>query len=79
MAIVEMKRVSLLALRADRDRILRTMQRMGCVEITEIQDEQLKAYLSRERGQAENAEESSRGSGGPSRFCRATRSRKRVC
>lgn len=57
MAIVEMKRVSLLALRADRDRILRTMQRMGCVEITEIQDEQLKAYLSRERGQAENAEE----------------------
>ena len=57
MAIVEMKRVSLLALRADRDRLLRAMQRMGCVEITEIQDEQLKAYLGRERGQAENAEE----------------------
>lgn len=57
MAIVEMKRVSLLALRADRDRLLRAMQRMGCVEITEIQDEQLKTYLGRERGQAENAEE----------------------
>lgn len=57
MAIVEMKRLSLLALRADRDRLLRTMQRMGCVEITEIQDETLKAYLNSGRGQAENVDE----------------------
>ena len=56
MAIVEMKRLSLLALRADRDRLLRTMQRMGCVEITEIQDETLKAYLNSGRGQAENVD-----------------------
>ena len=57
MAIVEMKRLSLLALRADRDRLLRTMQRMGCVEITEIQDETLKVYLNSGRGQAENVDE----------------------
>lgn len=57
MAIVEMKRLTLLALRADRDKLLGAMQKMGCVEITEIRDEQFQAYLGRERGAVENAEE----------------------
>ena len=43
MAIVEMKRLTLLALRADRDKLLGAMQKMGCVEITEIRDEQFQA------------------------------------
>lgn len=34
MAIVEMKRLTLLAPRADQDKLLRALQRMGCVEIT---------------------------------------------
>lgn len=37
MAIVEMKRLTLLALKKDRRRLLSEMQRMGCVEVTEAQ------------------------------------------
>ena len=57
MAIVEMKRFSLLAPRADKDKLLRAMHKMGCVEITEIQGEGLREYVGRERGAVENAEE----------------------
>lgn len=39
MAIVEMKRLTLLALLEDRTPILRTMQQMQCVEITELPSE----------------------------------------
>ena len=57
MAIVEMKRFSLLAPRADKDKLLRAMQKMGCVEVTEIRNEGLREYVGRERGAVENAEE----------------------
>ena len=36
MAIVEMKRIDLLAMRQDQRKLLRAMQRMGCVEVTPI-------------------------------------------
>ncbi len=36
MAIVEMKRLSLLALKKDRDGLLEAMQRLGCVQVTEV-------------------------------------------
>ncbi len=39
MAIVEMQKVALLAVRDDRDRILRMLQRLGCSEIREIEME----------------------------------------
>ncbi len=39
MAIGEMKRLTLLALKKDRRRLLSEMQRMGCVEVTEAQPE----------------------------------------
>ena len=38
MAIVEMKRIDLLAMRQDQRKLLRTLQDMGCVEITPLQD-----------------------------------------
>lgn len=34
MAIVEMKRLTMLAPKADREKLLRTMQKLGCVEVT---------------------------------------------
>ena len=43
MAIVEMKRIDLLAMRQDQRKLLRTLQDMGCVEITPLQDEALAA------------------------------------
>lgn len=45
MAIVEMKRISLLALLADKDRLLTAMQRMGCVEVTDV-PEDVQAFKS---------------------------------
>lgn len=39
MAIVEMKRIAMLAMREDQDRLLTAMQRMGCVQITESEEE----------------------------------------
>ena len=44
MAIVEMKRIDLLAMRQDQKKLLRAMQRMGCVEVTPISGENLEAY-----------------------------------
>lgn len=44
MAIVEMKRIDLLAMRQDQKKLLRAMQRMGCVEVTPIQGEHLENY-----------------------------------
>ena len=35
MAIIKMKRLRLLALRSDREELLHTLQRLGCVEISE--------------------------------------------
>ena len=35
MSIVKMKRLRLAAMAADRDRLLRLLQQIGCVEITE--------------------------------------------
>ena len=44
MAIVEMKRIDLLAMRQDQKKLLRAMQRMGCVEVTPIRGENLENY-----------------------------------
>ena len=47
MAIIKMKRLHLLALRSDREELLHTLQRMGCVEVTPISGENLEAYQRR--------------------------------
>ncbi len=39
MAIVEMKRVALLGMNADKDALLRVLQRFGCVQVTEAPEE----------------------------------------
>ena len=57
MAIVEMKRVTLLAMAEDRDRLLHAMQRAGCVEISQVSDEAAGAYLPKDRGEWEEAGE----------------------
>ena len=36
MAIIKMKRLRLLALRSDREELLHTLQRLGCVEILSL-------------------------------------------
>lgn len=59
MAIVKMKRIHLLALAADKDQLLHLLQRAGCVEITEP-DEQLTdpkwtSLVKRERAMVGNA------------------------
>ena len=57
MAIVEMKRIDLLAMRQDQRKLLRTLQDMGCVEITPLQDEALAEYRTRDDGRLEQVEE----------------------
>lgn len=39
MAIAEMKKLTLLALKKDKPRLLKTMQRMGCVQVLEKGEE----------------------------------------
>ena len=48
MAIVEMKRIDLLAMRQDQRKLLKAMQKMGCVEVSPIRDEALEAYQSKD-------------------------------
>ncbi|MCL1964337.1 MAG: V-type ATP synthase subunit I [Firmicutes bacterium] len=57
MALVEMKRLTLLAMRADKDRVLAILQKAGCVQITEIDGEEASRYLCEGRGGLERAEE----------------------
>ncbi len=57
MAIVEMKRVSLLGMASERDKLLRALQRAGCVEITEIAGDGVEAYRAKERYALDAAEE----------------------
>ena len=40
MAIVEMKHLSLLALQSDKERMMRAMQRAGCVQLTPLEEEE---------------------------------------
>lgn len=56
MAIVEMKRVSILAMAADKDKLLHTMQKFGCVQVSEPEGD-VEAYLGAGRAPAENTAE----------------------
>lgn len=57
MAIVEMKRVSLLAMASDKDKLLRVMQRAGCVQITAIEGDEIRAYISENRARLDTVDE----------------------
>ncbi|HOP53253.1 MAG TPA: V-type ATP synthase subunit I [Bacillota bacterium] len=46
MAIVEMKKVTLVAMREDCEKLLTSMQKMGCIEISEHDDEELQAFVA---------------------------------
>ncbi len=60
MAIVEMKRLTLLALLKDKEKLLHAIQRMGCIQITDIPEEGLKPFLSKAGGVVKAEEEVSR-------------------
>ena len=49
MAIVEMKKITLVGMNQDRHRLLRLLQRMGCVQIIHHQEEELQKYLGGDR------------------------------
>lgn len=53
MAIVEMKKLTLLALRQNRARLLRQMQKMGCVQLIEVDEKECASQLDQERGRLE--------------------------
>ena len=52
MAIEKMKRLRLLIARGEKDALLRKLIRLGCVEFTELEDEEALAELGRETGGA---------------------------
>ena len=57
MAIVEMKRISLLALKQDRGKLLRAMQQMDCVQITQAASDEMSEYLEMDRSRLDRADE----------------------
>ncbi len=57
MAIVEMKRVRLLAMASDRDKLLRILQKAGCVQVAEVQQDGMDAYLPKDRDALSSADE----------------------
>lgn len=50
MALVEMKKITLLALNQDRARLFRQMQRLGCVQVLECDDAARAGYAQQEKG-----------------------------
>lgn len=56
MAIVEMKRITLLALLKDKEKLLHGMQRMGCVQVTDIPDPNVQPFLQKQ-GSLDHVEE----------------------
>lgn len=56
MAIVEMKKITLVGMNQDRHRLLRLLQRMGCVQIIHHQEEELQKYLGGDRDHWEEAQ-----------------------
>ncbi len=57
MAIVEMKRINLLAMRQDQRKLLKAMQRMGCVEVSTIQGEEAEAFRVKDSGRLNQVED----------------------
>ncbi len=57
MAIVEMKRINLLAMRQDQRKLFKAMQRMGCVEVSPIQEEEAEAYRVKDSGRLARVED----------------------
>ncbi len=60
MAIVEMKRLTLLALLKDKEKLLHAIQRMGCIQITDIPEEGMQPFLAKASGLLKTEEEVSR-------------------
>ncbi len=60
MAIVEMKRLTLLALLKDKEKLLHAIQRMGCIQITDIPEEGMQPFFTKASGLAKAEEEVSR-------------------
>ena len=52
MAIVRMKKLRLMAVRSEKDSLLRELERFGCVEVSELENGLADAGLVRENGDA---------------------------
>ena len=60
MAIVKMKRLRLLAMKAQKDELLRRLVELGCVEVTEPDRDELPDTLVRESGRVSEFREAHR-------------------
>ncbi len=57
MALVEMKKLRLVAVMADRKRLLRALQKLGCVQIEPLTGEDMQRYHIEDGGELERAEQ----------------------
>ena len=57
MALVEMKKLRLVAVMADRKRLLRALQKLGCVQIEPLTGEDMQRYRIEDGGELERAEQ----------------------
>ena len=53
MALVEMKKLRLVAVMADRKRLLRALQKLGCVQIEPLTGEDMQRYRIEDSGELE--------------------------
>ena len=52
MAIIKMNRITLLALNEDRDKLLSTMQRMGCVEVSPLSEDEKERFIIQKKSES---------------------------
>ena len=52
MAIVKMKKLRLMVIRSEKDRLLRDLERLGCVEFSELDEDLAEAGLVQENADA---------------------------
>jgi V/A-type H+-transporting ATPase subunit I len=57
MAIVEMKRLTLLALLREKEKLLHAISRMGCIQITDIPEDGMQPFLAKASGLLKTEEE----------------------
>ena len=57
MAIVEMKKINLVAVTTDRKKLLRALQKLGCVQIEPVGGEEMKRWAISDDNELERTEQ----------------------